>query len=273
MTTTGVQVQGEDPADAPAPEPSPAEPELAPAEASPPELTPAEVAALQAAKAAKKAEKARRKAEKARRLAEEYAQLATSEQTADGGPPVVLEKQPTPAAAAEADAAVSRIPLLVAAGVLVACLAFAVVALVVYLTSGSSTDSSAAAARDNLLLSARQDIVVLNTLDYHAVDAGLKRWASASTGTLHDSLTNVTAAEKQHIVSAKSVTTAKVLDAAVVSLDTKDGSATVIASVEITVTPDGGTAVVKRERLRAELTRVNSVWKVSSIGQVGVTIP
>ena len=48
------------------------------------------------------------------------------------------------------------------------------VALVVYLTSGSSADSSAAAARDNLLLSARQDIVVLNTLDYHSVDAGLE---------------------------------------------------------------------------------------------------
>jgi Mce-associated membrane protein len=147
-----------------------------------------------------------------------------------------------------------------------------VVALVVYLTSNSSPDPSAAAARDTMLLSARQDIVVLNTLDYRDVDAGLKRWAAASTGTLHNSLTNVTASEKQHIVSAKSVTTAKVLDAAVVSLDTKAGSATVIASIDITVTPDGGKAVVKRERLRAELTRVGSVWRVNSIAQVGVTI-
>ena len=85
-------------------------------------------------------------------------------------------------------------------------------------------------------------------------------------------MTTSPAAEKQHIVAAKSVTTAKVLDAAVVSLDPNAGSATVIASVEITVTPDGGTAVVKRERLRAELTRVGSAWKVGQIGQVGVTV-
>lgn len=251
MTTTGVQVQGDDPAEPPAPE-----------------LSPAELAAVQAAKAAKKAEKARRKAEKARRIADEYAQLAKVEPPADPEAAVVLDKEP----AAEAAVAVSRVPLLVAGGVLVACLAFAVVALVVYLTSNSSPDPSAAAARDTMLLSARQDIVVLNTLDYRDVDAGLKRWAAASTGTLHNSLTNVTASEKQHIVSAKSVTTAKVLDAAVVSLDTKAGSATVIASIDITVTPDGGKAVVKRERLRAELTRVGSVWRVNSIAQVGVTI-
>jgi Mce-associated membrane protein len=245
--TTGVEVQGEEPC-------------RAPTEASPEEL-----AVLAAAKAAQKAERAQRKAEKARRLADEYARLAATGVAADAPAP--------DAPAAAAPVAPSRRPLVVSGIALGACLVFAVVALVLYLTSGGSPDSSAGSVRDSALLSARQDIVVLNTLDYRSVDAGLARWAAASTGTLHNQLSNVTAAEKQHIASAKAVTTAKVLDAALVSLDAGDGSATVIASAEITVTPASGKAVVKRERLRADLTRVQSAWKVNSIEQVGVTVP
>jgi Mce-associated membrane protein len=267
----------------------------------------AEEAAAQAREAQRQAE------ERARRLAEDYQRLvhATAvdgktavdgEQQAGSGAAaadsvatdsVATDAVATDAVAADAvrpDTAVgapdagdlhpgdpgggrpSRLPFRCAVAALVAALMFAVVALVVHLTA-SSGGSAAAAARDAVLLDARQDIVVLNTLDYRSVDTGLKRWSDASTGTLHDSLAHVGAATRKHIVAARRVTTAKVLAAAVVALDTTAGSATVIAGVELHVAPaNGGAATIRRERLRAEMSRVGGTWKVASLSQVGVTV-
>jgi Mce-associated membrane protein len=162
--------------------------------------------------------------------------------------------------------------ILVSVVVLAACVAFFIAGLIVYLTAGGSSADRAAQVRDEVLLDARQDVVVLNTLDYRSVDQGLKRWSAASTGTLHDSLTRVGAATRQHIVSARKITTAKVLDAAVVALNQDAGSATVIAAVQLRVASPGGSATIKRERLRAEMARVDGTWKVSSLEQVGVTV-
>jgi Mce-associated membrane protein len=254
---TGVRVQDNDPTDAAPPQPAESGTEPAP------ELSAAELAALKAAKAAKKAEKALRKAEKARRLAAEYAQQDA------GSAPAPVAPAPQPDGSSPA----SRAPLIVAVVALVAGAAVLVVGLVVRLSGGSSTAADQAKVRDTVLLSARQDIVVLNTLDYHNVDAGLSRWAAASTGTLHQQITSATAAEKKQILTGKTMTTAKVLDAAVVSLDPNNGSATVIASIELTKQPAGTAAQVERERLRAGVTRVGSTWKINSLGPVGVTLP
>ena len=263
-----------------------------------PPSDPAERAAIQAAKAARKALRAQRQADRARRLADEYARIAAERGHVD--PPsddALPAADPEPAAAAEpaapvavaadadvdaADAvAVDALPqrgrpagrklVIGMAALLVACLAFAVIALVVRLTANSGTSDSAA-ARDEALLAARQDIVVLNTLDYRRVESGLQRWSDASTGALHAQLARVSSDERKRIAAAQTVTTAKVLDAAVVNLDTATGSAMVIASVELTVHPAGKPAQLKRERLRAQLVRVGDTWKVSSLDQVGVTL-
>ena len=280
---TGVRVQGEEPVDASADATDDAigtddaiateDDAVVDDAAATPELTPAELAALKAAKAAKKAEKAQRKAEKARRLAAEYALQPAGTTAADTdtapGQDVAAERAATPEQPSS-----SKVPLLVAAVVTVVCLALAITGLVVYLSGKSSGGgSSEAGVRDTVLLSARQDITVLNTLDYRDVDAGLQRWADASTGTLHQQITSATAAEKKQILAGQTVTTAKVLDAAVMSLDTGNGSATVIASIELTKQPSGKSATTQRERLRAVLTRVGTTWKISSLGPVGVTVP
>ena len=131
---------------------------------------------------------------------------------------------------------------------------------------------TASTVRDAALLAARQDIVVLNSLDYRNVDQGLGRWLAASTGTLHASFEHITAADRKRITDAKSITTARIVEAAVVSLDATNGSATVIASVELTVTPQSGKAVIKRERQQADVSRVGGVWKISALQQVGVTV-
>lgn len=175
-------------------------------------------------------------------------------------------------AAQAAPARTRRTAPLVSSVVLAACLAFFVAGLVVHLTATGSSAGRTAQLRDRVLLDARQDIVVLNTLDYRSVGDGLKRWSAASTGTLHDSLASVGAVTRQHIVSAHKITTAKVLDAAVVALNPDAGSATVIAAAQLRVASPGGSATIKRERLRAEMARVGGTWKVSSLEQVGVTL-
>lgn len=224
------------------------------------EPTAAERAAVEAARAAKKARKAQ---EKADRLAAEYQRLA--------GAPV---EPAAVAVATDEPRRPSRTPLLVTAAALVVCLAYLVVAIVVHVTSGDKSDSSrlTPALRDQVLLAARQDVVVLNSLDYRDIDRGLARWRDASTGALRTSFDHVTAAARKRIADAKAVTTARILEAAVVSLDPTDGEARVIASVELTVTPPSGKAVVKRERQQADLNRVGDGWKVSGLQQVGVTV-
>ncbi len=218
------------------------------------EPTAAERAAADAAKAAKKARKAQDKAD---RLAAEAARLASVD-------------EPQPAVAADAPS--SRVPLLCAIGLLVACVAFLVVGVVVHVRDSGPAPTPASSVRDAALLAARQDIVVLNSLDYRNLDQGLNRWLAASTGTLHASFEHITAADRKRITDAKSVTTARIVEAAVVSLDATNGNATVIASVELTVTPPSGKAVIKRERQQADVTRIDGMWKISALQQVGVTV-
>lgn len=224
--------------------------------ASPAEPTAAERAAAEAARAAKKARKAQ---EKADRLAAEAARLAGADETG-------IEAEPQPAPATD------RAPFVTALIALVACVAFLVVGIVVHVRDSGSAAAPATVVRDDALLAARQDVVVLNSLDYRKVGQGLSRWLAASTGSLHASFEHITAADRKRITDARSVTTARIIEAAVVSLDAGDGRATVIASVELTVTPPTGKAVIKRERQQADVTRVDGVWKVSGLQQVGVTV-
>jgi Mce-associated membrane protein len=218
------------------------------------EPTPAERAAADAAKAAKKARKAQ---EKADRLAAEAARLAP------------VDEPEAPAAEASPP---SRVPVLSAIALLVACVAFLIVGVVVHVRDSGPAPVPASTVRDEALLAARQDIVVLNSLDYRNLDQGLSRWLAASAGALHASFEHITAADRKRITDAKSVTTARIVEAAVVSLDATNGSATVIASVELTVTPLSGKAVIKRERQQADVSRVDGVWKISALQQVGVTV-
>jgi Mce-associated membrane protein len=262
--------------------PDPTEPDP-----DPQPLTAAQRASLEAAKAAKKARKAQRQAEKAQRLADEYARLADADtrsmdtEPADpGADPEPIGTEPIgtepvhgePIEPSGAQPVPTRVPLIAASALLVSCLVFAVLALVVHVQHTGSATRPASAARDDVLISARQDIVVLNSLDYRHIDDGLHRWLAASAGALHVSFQHVTAADRKRIASAAAVTTARILEAAVVSLDVANGRATVIASVELTVTPRDGKAVTKRERQSAEVTRVAGVWKVSALQQVGVTV-
>jgi Mce-associated membrane protein len=162
-------------------------------------------------------------------------------------------------------------PAAICTALVAAAAIFAGYALVSWISAGNDDTAHFAKARDAVLLDARQDIVVLNQLDYRNIDGGLKRWLDATTGDLHDQLANVSPADRKDISTAKKTSSGKVIDAAVTELDNRAGTATVIATVETTVSPSNG-APPKRNRFKATMARVDGGWKLSALDQVTVSM-
>jgi Mce-associated membrane protein len=129
---------------------------------------------------------------------------------------------------------------------------------------------SATGARDQALQAGEQAVLNFNTLDYRHVSAGLRLWETSSTGALHAQLVSGAGSFARQIAAAKTVTTARILDGALTSLNVGQGTADLIVAIEITVTPAKGSADVKQSRLEGVLTRTRSGWKLSSLSQVPV---
>jgi Mce-associated membrane protein len=100
------------------------------------------------------------------------------------------------------------------------------------------------------------------------VDEGLDRWMNASTGPLQGDVQGRRESSKQAIEQAKTVTSGNVLSLAVTDLNEFDGKATVIAAVEVTVTPEGKQSEKKYLRIQGALERTGDGWKLSGIGPV-----
>ncbi|GGS48180.1 MULTISPECIES: hypothetical protein [Actinokineospora] len=155
-----------------------------------------------------------------------------------------------------------------AMAVFAVAVAFAVFGGVRWWTASADVDSDQAAMRDEALRSATAAVETFNTLDHRNVDEGLDRWLSAATGPLADELRATRDASRERIVKAGTATQGKVVDAAVTELDPADGTAAVIASVEVVVTPETGDAVTKRVRFTAQMTKTDRGWLLSGIAQV-----
>jgi Mce-associated membrane protein len=143
--------------------------------------------------------------------------------------------------------------------------------------SGWSWASAAAAAppqsaqlRDQVLQSGEQAVLNFNTLDYRKVAQGLALWEQSSTGALHSEIVAGRAQFGRSIQLTKTVTTARILDGALTSLNARAGTASLIVAVQITVTPAHGPATTKQSRLAGRLTLTGSGWKLSELGQVPV---
>ncbi|PRY43532.1 nuclear transport factor 2 family protein [Umezawaea tangerina] len=139
----------------------------------------------------------------------------------------------------------------------------------VSLLNGSNNDAAAySKEREEVLRVGQVGIANFTTLDYHKVDEDLDRWLQSSTGELRQEVETGKDTRKKQIQDAKTVTTSRVLDAAVTELDDRAGQAHVIAVVETTVTPDGGQAVKKVNRYQTDLSRTDAGWKLSALGPV-----
>ncbi|HEX7306466.1 nuclear transport factor 2 family protein [Lentzea sp.] len=159
-----------------------------------------------------------------------------------------------------------RIFTVVAAVLAVLAFGYAAYSGVAWYSASHSSESSFAAARDEALRSGQVGVANFLTLDYKKVDEDLQRWLNSSTGELRAEIDKDKDSRKKQLVDAKSVTTSKVLDSAITELDDRTGTASMIAVVESTVTPDGGQKVTKINRYLTELTRTDDGWKLSQLG-------
>ncbi|MFD4375788.1 hypothetical protein [Streptomyces sp. NPDC058486] len=122
--------------------------------------------------------------------------------------------------------------------------------------------------RDTALAEGRERLTVLNSLDASTrerAEAGIQAWRDASTGALRTEL-----GRTEPAVGASARAT--VTEAALTSLDPRAGTAKLIATVRVDVTPRGGTAATTdRKRLEAVLTRTGEdTWRVAALSAVPV---
>ncbi|MCX5386711.1 hypothetical protein [Streptomyces sp. NBC_00083] len=145
--------------------------------------------------------------------------------------------------------------------------AFAVFGGWVYLDARSDSSLAYAASRDAALRAGRTQVAALSTLDAAHPGATLTSWLDASTGPLHDEL--------RRTGTGKPTTSARgeVTEAAVTELDDRSGSAKLIATVRVRLTPKGGAATTDRKRFEAALERTGSGWKLKALNAVPVAAP
>jgi Mce-associated membrane protein len=130
--------------------------------------------------------------------------------------------------------------------------------------------SASAQLRDRVLQAGEQAVQNFNTLDYRKVTQGLALWEQSSTGPLHGEIVAGRAQFARDIQQTKTVTTARILDGALTSLNARSGTANIIVALQITVTPVNGAPVTKQSRLAGRLTRTAAGWKLSALGEVPV---
>lgn len=121
--------------------------------------------------------------------------------------------------------------------------------------------------RAEVLQAGEQAVQNLNTLDYRHLGPGLKTWQDSTTSDLYRQITQGRAAFEEQVKKARTITEARILDAAVAELDERSGKARILVAVEITVTPPDGDPVTKQSRLVGKVTRTPAGWKLSELGQ------
>lgn len=132
-------------------------------------------------------------------------------------------------------------------------------------SSSDSAGADLAAQRDNVLAVAERQVVELNTIDFSTVDADFDRWRDAATGPLLERLLRNRETDRQTALTARTVARARVVTAALTSMNTYDGTANVIAAVEITLNQQPP----RVSRMDVDLARTGDGWKIGAIEVVG----
>ncbi|MEU5974539.1 hypothetical protein [Streptomyces sp. NPDC047315] len=136
-----------------------------------------------------------------------------------------------------------------------------------------------AETRDRVLTDATRHLARLSSFDADDPDATQRAWLDASTGLLREQVTKSPATDRGAKGNGgnRPATTARatVTDAALTALDTRAGTADLIATVTVTNGPVATSskktaASTERQRLQAALVRTDAGWKVESLTAVQV---
>ena len=134
-----------------------------------------------------------------------------------------------------------------------------------WLIAANSGSLAYSRTRDTVLEAAEQEVVNLNTLNYHRARQDLQLWLASSTASLHNGLAQNLQQEVQITEHDKLITNARVLDGAVTRLDTAAGTANVMIALTFTVAVSGTTPATKFESELGQLRNTSSGWKLSSL--------
>ncbi|BBA96996.1 hypothetical protein RVR_2544 [Actinacidiphila reveromycinica] len=125
-------------------------------------------------------------------------------------------------------------------------------------------------ARDAALGAGERGVARLNTVDAAHVDRDLDGWLGVTTGPLHEQLTRTHASDTATMKAAGTTTAGTVTDAAVTELDTRAGTAKLIVTVQVRLTPKSGAATTDRKRFEADLARTAGTWKLAALTAVPI---
>lgn len=160
-----------------------------------------------------------------------------------------------------------------------AILAVAAVAVVAFATMGwfavswyrAAHDKSLSLGsdRDDVLRDAQRSTLTLNTLDYRRVQDGLTLWEQSTAGSLLTQLRANRNTYARAIIDSAAITTARVLDAAVASVNEGAGTAQALVGVDVTSQADQGDPSCVHRRVRLDMIRVGDAWKVGILAPVG----
>ncbi|MER5635396.1 hypothetical protein ABT095_00370 [Kitasatospora sp. NPDC002227] len=139
-----------------------------------------------------------------------------------------------------------------------------------YWQARSADDLAYGRARDAVLAQGRTALTALNTVDAGEAETGLRDWLAVTTGPLHEQLQRTGTADATTLRQAGTSAHGTVTDAAVTELDTRAGTARLIATVSVDLTPKAGSASTDRKRFEAGLARTADGWKVTSLTAVPV---
>ncbi|MGW4522659.1 hypothetical protein [Amycolatopsis sp. NPDC004378] len=133
----------------------------------------------------------------------------------------------------------------------------------------AASDDSAARGRDRdaVLAAAGPELVTLNTIDYRSAAADVDRWIAATTGQYGKDLAGDRQLQIDRASSSKTVSSATLVQAAVTEVS--DGTARLLAVLDVRVSTGGGAAAPRLNRLTVDATRSPSGWKISGVQAAG----
>lgn len=168
-----------------------------------------------------------------------------------------------------------RNPFLIAAAVLfVIALGFAIFYGISWWRASGSQDAQYASAREDVLRVGGQTAINVTSIDYRNLDKLRGELEQSTTGQLHDEVGKTVDRFKDRMGQAKVMTESKLVESAVVNLDTHGNTASVLAVLDSTnKTPSkddkGKQQQPQKQRLpiTVNLSRADqdSPWKASSI--------
>lgn len=123
--------------------------------------------------------------------------------------------------------------------------------------------------RDAVLAAAGPELVTLNTIDYRNAGADVDRWIAASTGQYGKDLSGDRQVQIERASTARTVSTASLVQAAVTEIDVSAGKARLLAVLDVRVSTGGSAASPRMNRLTVDVARSSDGWKVAGVQAAG----